>query len=364
VPAKDFSEALDLFYSKMLPDVPPGPAWLHDVAMVGYDFLSDGGRGWERDAQALAEWLKPEERKRVAMCLHGAYDALGVYCFDAKAGKMKNEWLAFGRTRKVKMTQEEIRRRLDAARKLGFRVLLYFGDGVNMDSGVPEYRPDWIYKDEKGRPIPGWQGPDTFDKTYAMDPANPEVAAWFKAYLKALLEAFGPNLDGVVWDETFHIRIGMTSPHGYCDRAMMALVRDLTHEMHAYDKNKVFLASDCAGVSGWQDVPGYAMMSDGMYQDTHCEPVAWSYALFPCYRNTLWSCNWKPLTNFEWTRWGRETFGTPVAYTNGWDDDRGPSEWTEAEREKFLKLFRLDKPRVRFLLEDPAGLVKKAPKGS
>ena len=107
-----------------------------------------------------------------------------------------------------------------------------------------------------------------------------------------------------------------------------------------FDPQKVFLASDCIGVFGWNDVPGYAMVADGTYQDTHCDSVAWSYGLFPNWRNTLWSCNWADITGFHLTRWGVRTFGVPVAISNGWGDDCGPSEWSPRQRDAFLRLFR------------------------
>ena len=53
-------QVLDAFFALMLPDVPPGPKWLHEIAMIDYDYLSDNGQGWDRDVQLLAEWLKPD----------------------------------------------------------------------------------------------------------------------------------------------------------------------------------------------------------------------------------------------------------------------------------------------------------------
>ncbi len=69
-----FGRSVDAFFRLMLPDVPPGPAWLHQIAMVGYDYLSDGGTGWEKDVKELARLLAPEERRRVALCFHGWYE--------------------------------------------------------------------------------------------------------------------------------------------------------------------------------------------------------------------------------------------------------------------------------------------------
>ena len=124
----------------MLPDVPPGPKWLHEVAMVYYDYLSDDGQGWEKDVNELARLIKPEDRRRVALCFHGWYESLGGYSYDDSTGKMKTEWTAMGRTRKVHLTQEEMKRRLRLAKQLGFRVILYFGDGVIQDSKSPVSR--------------------------------------------------------------------------------------------------------------------------------------------------------------------------------------------------------------------------------
>ena len=365
--AKTFPAAVDAWFRLLLSDVPPGPNWLHQIAMVDYDFLSDDGRGWERDLRALAAWLKPAERRRVALCLHGWYDALGSYCYDAQSQSMKPEWVAFERTRKVRFTQAELKRRLHLARDLGFHVLLYFGDGLAADSGVPGYRDDWAYRDAKGNKVTGWQGPDTFGTTYMLNPAHPEVFSWFTNYMAALLTAYGAETDGFVWDETFHAPLGQIalSPRPvYCDRAMFALVKTLTRQVHAFDSEKVFLASDCIGIPGFEHIPGYAMVADGTYQDTHCDSKAWSYGLFPNWRNTLWSCNWSDITGFHLTRWGVQTFGVPVAISNGWGDDCGPSEWSPHQRDTILRLFRerlkLKHP-VRFLVDDPDKLASRAP---
>lgn len=355
--AKSFPAAIDAFYDHMLADVPPGAKWLHEIAMVGYDYLSDDGKGWDRDVRQLAEWLSPPQRRRVALCLHGWYDAIGSYCYDPSSHRLRDSWVAFGPTRKIAITTAEIKRRMRLARQLGFRVLLYFGDGLASDSGAPGYRDAWIYRDAQGNAIRGWQGPDTFGPTYWLNPAHPEVADWFLGYLEALLETYGADVDGFVWDETFECKIGQiaTQPEpAYCDRAMLALVRQLAARVHAYDPEKVFLASDCQGM--FRDVPGYAMVAHGTYQDTACNPGAWSWGLFSNWRNVLWSCNWAALTGLDNTRFGVETFGVPVAISNGWGDDRGPAEWTAKERDQILALFRLrlqQPERVRYLTADP-----------
>jgi hypothetical protein len=364
-PAENFGGVIDAFFRLMLPEVPPGPAWLHDICMVGYDYLSDGGLGWDRDVDTLAQQLSPAERQHVALCFHGWYDYLGAYCYDEGTGRLKDAWVAMPRTRKVALTKEGVRSRLGRARSLGFRVLWYFGDGLVQDSGAPGYHADWNLLDEKGQPVRTcWQGPDTLDKTYPRNPAHPGVAAWCQGYLAALLRDYGPVVDGFVWDETFLIRSGdlARAPEpAYAARAMLDLVKRLTLSVDAVDPEKVFLASDDVGLGGTSDTVGYAMVADGNYQDSWCEPSAWSYALFPNWRNCSWSCNWNAVTRFHWTRWGVENFGVPVAISNGWEDDRGPFEWTPAQRDTILALFRKrlaqGPARVRYLTQDPARLL-------
>jgi len=56
--------ALTHFFDTVLRDVRPGPVWLHDIAMVDYDYLSDGGQGWFRDIDALAVALPKRVRCR------------------------------------------------------------------------------------------------------------------------------------------------------------------------------------------------------------------------------------------------------------------------------------------------------------
>jgi hypothetical protein len=358
-PNEPFGRSAEAFFRLMLPDVPPGPKWLHEIAMVGYDYLSDNGTGWEKDVQELARLLTPEERRRVALCFHGWYENIGGYGYDDAKKEMKPQWVAMARTRKVSFTQDEVRRRLKAARDLGFRVLWYFGDGVLQDSGAPCYRPEWDFVDGEGKKVSGWTGPDTWGRTFARNPAHPQVCRWYQDYLAALVKAYGPVVDGFVWDETFYIRTAATTrapQPAYCDRAMLDLVKTLTAQVRAADPQKVFLASDCLGGVG-TNIPGYAVVADGTYQDTACAPAAWSYGLFPAWRNVLWSCNWWSVTKFNDTRWGVEHFGVPVAISNGWEDALGPSEWTPQDREKILALFRqrlAGKERVRYLTVAPA----------
>lgn len=343
----DAGTAIDNFYRTALAAIPPGPDWLHDIAMVDYDYLSDGGEGWFRDIDWLCERVPRNERRHVCLALHGWYDLLGRYGFDAKTGRMCPRWIAFPNapnvlakfpnSRSVAMTPDEVRRRLHYARDRGFRVVLYFADGLAICEGATEE-----FSTEKILYSGGWQGPDTIGPTHIQNPLHPEVWDWYIAYMKALLQEFGDHTDGFVWDETFHVDPGNLGPShcaGYASRSMMQLCRELTSLVHVHRRDCVFLASDCIGAFQFELKAPYALVTDGTYQDSHCQPAAWPYGIFPNYRNVLWSCNWWPVKTFDRTRYGVERFQAPVVITNGWGDDLGVSEMPEETAQQVMDLF-------------------------
>ncbi|MGA2533728.1 MAG: aspartyl protease family protein [Candidatus Aminicenantales bacterium] len=307
-------DAMAAFFRTALPDVPPGPGWLRAVAMVDYDYL-------------------------------------GRYTFDRKAGKLDTSWTAFSNYPNVKkdfpsnvpvaMTLKDVHRRLAYARSCGFRVALYFADGMNAGEGLADiYAPDCVLR------WGGWQGPDTKGRTYVQNPLCPEVHDFFLDYVKALLAEYGRELDALVWDETFHVpegSLGSEARPGYADRAMMRLTRDITAEVRAFNRRAgrevAFMASDCIGVFNWVTKPPYALVADGTYQDTHCAPEAWSYGVFPNYRNVLWSCNWEPVTHWDYTEFGVRNYQTPVAISNGWGDYCGFAAMSPGMKKKVLELF-------------------------
>jgi len=347
----DPDAAISQFYDLALADVPPGPAWLHDIAMVDYDYLSSGGRGWYEDIDALEAALPAADRGRVLLALHGWYDFVGRYTFDPGTGRLDPRWTAFSNYPNVKkdfpasvpvaMSLEDMHKRIRYATSRGFRVALYFGDGMSAGDGLAGiFQPDRVLY------WGGWIGPDTKGKTYCQNPLHPAVRSFFLQYLEALLREYGPDLDAFVWDETFHVdtgSLGSEKARGYADRAMMRLVRDLTAEVHAYNsrsgRSLAFLASDCIGVNKWIAKPPYALVADGTYQDTHCDPEAWSYGLFPNYRNALWSCNWEPVTHFDFTEFGVREYQAAVAISNGWGDYTGFAKMSPKMKKKVLDLF-------------------------
>ena len=375
-------QSLDWFFRTVLADVPAGPKWLHDIALVDYDYLSDEGRGWFRDLNALAAALPKADRHQVLFCLHGWYDFLGRYCFDSQTGKLDREWtafsnyetarkaaaygeiegdrveLGFGNCKPVKMSLGEVHSRLKYARSRGFRAALYFADGLNAGDGLASFDASCVLQ------WGGWQGPDSKGRSYIQNPLHPKVRAFYVEYAKALLAEFGPEIDALNWDETFHVpagQLGSAGAPGYADRAMMRLARELSRLVEEYNRKHhrqiAFLTSDCLGAFG-QEIKGpYALVAHGTFQDSWCKPQAWSWGIFPNYRNVLWSCCWWPMTKWSWIDFAVRQYQAPVSLSNGWGNDRGLSEMTEPERARALALFnwRKDKPtKLKWFEQLPA----------
>jgi hypothetical protein len=83
----DLDMGMNMYYQTILKDVPAGPDWMKDIAMISYDFMSDDGKGWYADIDTLTTLLPLADRQKVALCMHGWYDYVGKYCFNFKTGK-------------------------------------------------------------------------------------------------------------------------------------------------------------------------------------------------------------------------------------------------------------------------------------
>jgi hypothetical protein len=245
------------------------------------------------------------------------------------------------------MSLSQVHSRLDYARSRGFRVGIYFADGMNAGDGLPGFDPTCVL--EWG----GWPGADVKGRSYVQNPLQPKVRAFFLDYTKAMLAEFGPDIDMMNWDETFHIpagQLGNQSAPGYADRALMRLTHDITRLVEDYDRAHrrqiAFLTSDCLGaVYGPKDKAPYALVAHGTYQDSWCQPQAWSCGIFSNYRNVLWSCCWWPLTKWSWIDFAVRQYQAPVSLSNGWGDDKGFSEMTAEQRARALALFNWRKAR-------------------
>jgi hypothetical protein len=335
----DLDEGMSIYYQTILKDIPPGPGWMKDIAMISYDYMSDNGRGWYNDIDTLETLIPVQDRKKVALCLHGWYDVVGRYCFDNKTGKLDEKWN--NRIRGIELSLSDLHHRISYAKEKGFKVLMYFADGVLSGKGLADFTNEEVL--EEG----GWNGPDVVGGPYHKNILSGNVASFYRNYARALFTEFAPQTDGFVWDETFYIKagnLGTNQFRGYADRAQMRMIKEIASILHSVAPEKAFFTSDCIGGEEYfNNVPPYAILADGCYQDSHSTPSFWSYGIFPNYRNVIWSCNWNPLTYFRYTVFGVYAYHTPVVFTNGWEDDRGFSEMTPEERASFIRLFNYRK---------------------
>jgi hypothetical protein len=384
---RDMETAMEVFYAFALPDVRPGPDWIHQIAMQDYDYLSKNGQGWFSDIDALTKLIEPADRHKVCFALHGWYDYVGRYTFDSNSRSLARQWTAFPsaldprvqalgkevdkRTgivwrrksvkamRPVPMSIPDVHRRIQYAKTRGFRVALYFSDGTNACDGSKD-----IFASAKVLRWGGWFGPDTIGRTYAQNPLHPEVRRFYVDYIQALLEEYGKAVDGFIWDETFVVgphELGPAPYTGYASRAMMTLVKEVANAVGSFSPNLAFFASDDIGAFDQYELAApYCLMAHGTYQDSWCTPPGWSYGLFPNYRNVLWSCNWAPVTRLAYTRYGVETFGVPVAISNGaFGDDIGISDMSPTQQKAVMDLFdqrKLKPMRIQWLNEAPRNL--------
>ena len=371
-------KSMELFYRTALAGVATGPAWLHDVALINYDYLSKNGKGWFADIEKLTEAIPAADRKKVVLVLHGWYGLIGQYTYDPDTHKLADSWTAFPSARSpqtqalgkapdegglpsmvltpgyswprasvealqpVPMTLQEMHRRIRFAKDRGFRVLLYFADGLNACDDSKRYAPDEVLS------WGGWQGPDTTGHVYARNPLHPGVRSFYLGYINALLAEYGKEIDGFVWDETncmANNAIGPESHPGYAAPAMMTLVKEIAATVAAYPE-LAFLTSDCSGVAEDLHVPPFALMAHGTYQDTHCRPEAWPYGLFPNFRNTVWSCNWASVSNLQFMKFAVDHFDTPVSIGNGsFGDDIGFADLTAEQAGQIVEMFNRRKTR-------------------
>ncbi len=382
--------ALDRWFELATPRIPRGPTWLHDIALQDYDFLSKDGHGWFRDIDAACEMIAPQDRHRALFCLHGWYDRVGRYCFDPATARLDDRWVAFpymrspellalataqpvhsglptpaayafrnvARYRPVDLSWDDMRARLRYAKERGFRTCVYAMTGMQ-DAG--ERGP--FVADGTGLDVETalWQGPELIGATYLRNPLHPDVRAHMLAYIRALLERVGDLTDALVMDEAYYIGYGVLGPAacpGYADRAQLSLIGEMTALCHQVRPDLAFLTADLLGAPQLEGRAfPYSLYADGIYQDSWCWPQTWDCVRLPAWRNVAWSCNWAPVTNLAFTRWGVLAHGAPVAISNGcFGDDTGLADMDHDTARQIADLWRAriahDRPRGVIIADD------------
>jgi hypothetical protein len=352
-------EALRAWSATALADVPPGPSWIHDVALCHVDALSRDGQGWFEEIEALERLIPRSDRAKAVVILHGWYDLVGRYTFDETAGRLDDAWTAFAAAapvgaadarRPVQMSKAEVRRRLAHARDRGFRVGLAFAEGLVACEGVKELAlPDLMLSGTNRT------GPDQVGKAYVLNPLHARVQGRYLAYLKALLAEYGPAIDVLVWFDTSDVREGATgagAARGYAARAMMRLVRDLAREAARNRPDLAFFVGDALGpalegTAPRADAPPYALVAHGCCAAGAYRPDAIPYGLIPTLRNALWPVPRPGPAPLDALRFAVEHYGVPVGTSSGWPDSRGPSRMEESERRALADLFQARAARRR-----------------
>jgi hypothetical protein len=367
----DADTAMTSFYQTSIADVEAGPEWLHEVSMVEFDYFSKNGHGWFADIDMLSQVVRKEDRPNVLLAMV-AYDYTGRYNYNISTRSMNKTFTVFPNARQpavqalgdrldtgdpmrwnkkaltamqpIEMSLGEVHRRIHYAKDKGFRVLLYYADGTAACEGLKE-----IYDPTKVLTWGGWRGPEIEGRAYQQNPLHPGVRDFYKGYTEALVAEYGKEVDGYVWDETFGIgtgAMGNSAYPGYADRAMMTLVKEVAAIVREANPAAVLLASDNIGMAGLRKAAPYCLVAHGTYQDSHCRPEVWPFGLFPNYRNTLWSCNWAPVTRFSFTEYGVETFNVPVAISDGpFGENLGISDMTPEQLKRTVDLFEVRKSR-------------------
>jgi hypothetical protein len=328
------------FYNT-IPELEAAPEWVHDIALAYYDYNGDDGKGWYNDVDKLEEIIPSEHRKKIALCLHAWYNNIGFYCYDHSTGTMLNEWLAFANHRKISkpvipMSKQEMHRKINYAKDRGFRVILYYADGMNC-TGVPNFREGQAFVYENGETREGWRGPCGGGGP-SVDPTFSDVQEWYLGYLEALLKEFGREIDGFVFDETNYfltddVSYRIRTKPAHAGRATMTLMRDLTLKVQKWRE----VNPDLVIMEGSHYF--YGLVANGSFTDYSGLPLIINY------RNASWTCSWhdpgiRNVHTFFRTDPDIEyPYGFDMGLSNGWATDTGPSEMDPEILDQVLELF-------------------------
>lgn len=339
-------------YATALAHVPAAPAWTKAIALTDYDYwspLPPSPNGFEADMDALAAKIPLAARGTVAVCIHGWYGLIGQYTLASPNGTaLLDSWTIFPSgadytnpvtklpVGPIPMTKAGVHQRIDKARSLGFRVLLYFSDGLNSCEGVPFWREQaQLTTYSRGE----WKGPDSTGRLFARNPLHASTVREVTNLARGILDEYGATIDGLVWDETFEMendQVGVAgSAPGYAGLGMLRLVEAVAGIVHSSA-----LCTQCvllvAGCMRQMSVPT-ALVADGTYEDTALNAASAPYGVLPNFCNALWECGWNDITGMR-NEDALVAFNVPVGISNGWVDFVGFANMTAAQQDFFVAL--------------------------
>ena len=339
-------------YATALAHIPAAPAWTKGVAMTDYDYFSPlppSPNGFEADMHALAAKIPPAARGTVAVCIHGWYGLIGQYTLASPNGTaLLDSWTVFpdgaaymnAVTKQpvgpIPMSKAGVHQRIDKARALGFRVLLYFSDGVNSCEGVPFWREQVeLTTYTRGE----WKGPDSTGRLFARNPLHAATVLEVTNLARGIMDEYGASIDGLVWDETFEMvndQAGVAgSAPGYAGLGMLRLVEAVAGIVHssAACRECVLLVAGCMQQTSMPS----ALVADGTYEDVGLNTAAAPYGVLPNYRNALWECGWDDVSHSQ-NEGAFVRFNVPVGISNGWGDFVGFANMTTSQQDYFVAL--------------------------
>ena len=377
--ATTIDHALAQWFQLATPDVPAGPAWLHDIAWTNYDYMSKNGQGWYQDIDAFCALVGPDNHQRAAFTLHGWYDTVGRYCYDQATNQLDETWTVFPYMNDPRLLAREgvheadhthppaytfrnlasytpmdmdwnqIRQRINYAKDRGLRVPFYLITGVMAlgDRGEHAAAGDGLDSESAL-----WIGPDAVGETHLSNPLHPVVRSRLLGLTQAVLEKVGDLIDALVIDEAYYIGYGQLGPPscpGYADLAQATLLKEMADLCHAHRPDIALLSADHLGTQFLEDrAYPYALFTDGIYHDAWCHAQTWPAGRFPAWRNTIWSCNWAPATAIGNTKWAVLAHDAPIATGNGcFGDDIGIADMSEQDRALLHRLWTTGTNRNR-----------------
>jgi hypothetical protein len=377
--AETLDEALTRWFQQATPDVPVGPAWLHDIAWTNYDFMSKNGRGWYDDIDAFCELVGDENHHRAAFTMHAWYDTVGRYCYDPDSKELDEAWTVFpyigdarllarqgvadpsgthptaytfrnlGNYHPLEMDWQQVRERISYAKKRGLRVPFYLVTGMMAVGGQAAHAAAGDGLDAEANL---WIGPEAVGETYLMNPLHPDVRSRLLGLTQAVLDKVGDLIDALVIDEAYYIGYGQLGPAscpGYADLGQATLLQEMAQLCHAHRSDIALLTADHLGTQFLEHKAyPYSLFADGIYHDAWCHAQTWDACRIPAWRNVTWSCNWAPSSAILNTKWAVLAHDAPIATGNGcFGDDIGLAEMNENDRALLRHLWSVRIGRTR-----------------
>jgi hypothetical protein len=300
------------------------PAWLREVKVHYYDFLSSAygenglrGDGYEADLPFFKDY-------HVGLATqHGYYPSIGDFIQPSRT-----TWLAMkgDRSGPAVMSLQKMKDRIAATRKVGAHPAVYMHT-LCFDDASPLFRrlKDSVMIGSDGDPVPyPWSNSDTAGKNWFMSFASKDWRDHLLDQTRHIMEILNP--DAIVFDETF-LCLGYDEHpgrNGPLSAWTIPFMQEMRELIHSYGNDKALLTSDCsmAGMVFWAD--GEAgdhsypnLLGNPLYRK---EPVRY---LAPLCGKPWIPCSWHFIQMWEAQMDLARKSGTGIGVSNGYIEFNG-----------------------------------------